>query len=54
MTTWSAAPKGTGTQYLEHFTSEDHALDCAYNWSIECDTPIVIYCNGQEWMEVTA
>lgn len=54
-TSWSAAPKGTGMDHLEFFTSEEHAVDVAYDWSIELGgSPIVIYCNEQEWMEVTA
>ena len=54
-TSWSAAPKGTGMDHLEFFTSEEHAVDVAFDWSIELGgAPIVIYCNEQEWMEVTA
>lgn len=51
--TWSAAPKGTDA--AEYFTSESHAVDCAYDWSIELGgTPVVIYRNGMQWMEVIA
>jgi len=54
-TSWSAAPKGTGMDHLEFFTSEEHAVDVAFDWSIELGgSPIVIYCNEQEWMEITA
>ena len=54
-TSWSAAPKGTGIDHAEFFTSEEHAVDVAFDWSIELGgAPIVIYCNEQKWMEVTA
>lgn len=54
-TSWSAAPKGHPADDAEFFTSEDHAVDVAYDWSAELHgQPIVIYCNGQQWMEVTA
>lgn len=53
--TWSAAPKGTDADAAEFFTSESHAVDVAYDWSIELGgTPVVIYRNGQQWMEVIA
>ena len=52
-TSWSAAPKGSDE--AEYFTSEHHAVDVAFDWSIELGgAPIIIYCNDQEWMEVTA
>lgn len=54
-TTWSAAPKGSPAEHAEFFTSESHAVDVSYDWSIELGgAPIVIYCNGVEWMEVVA
>jgi hypothetical protein len=54
-TSWSAAPKGTGMDHMEFFTSEEHAVDVAFDWSIELGgAPIVIFCNEQEWMEVVA
>lgn len=52
---WSAAPKGTGMDHAEFFTSEEHAVDVAFDWSIELGgAPVVIYRDEQEWMEVTA
>jgi len=52
-TSWSAAPKGSDE--AAYFTSEHHAVDVAFDWSIELGgAPIIIYCNDQEWMEVTA
>jgi hypothetical protein len=54
-TSWSAAPKGTSIDHAEFFTSEAHAVDVAFDWSIELGgAPVVIYCNEQEWMEITA
>jgi hypothetical protein len=51
---WSAAPKAS-PEDREFFTSEDHAVDVAFDWSVELHgAPIVIFCNDQEWMEVTA
>ena len=51
---WSAAPKGF-PEDAECFTSEHHAVDVAFDWSVELHgAPVVIYCNEQEWMEVTA
>ena len=53
-TSWSAAPKGSPEE-VELFTSEHHAVDVATDWSVEMHgAPVVIYCNGVEWMEVTA
>jgi hypothetical protein len=52
---WSAAPKGTGMDHAEFFTSEEHAVDVAFDWSIELGgAPVVIYRDEQEWMEITA
>lgn len=51
---WAAAPKANPGE-KEYFTSEDHAVDVAFDWSIELGgSPIVIYCNDQEWMEIIA
>jgi hypothetical protein len=53
-TSWSAAPKGA-PEDAEFFTSEHHAVDVAFDWSVELHgAPIVICRNGVEWMEVTA
>jgi hypothetical protein len=53
--TWSAAAKGLPAECAEYFTSEHHAVDVAYDWSIELGgAPVVIYCNGTPWMEVIA
>jgi hypothetical protein len=51
---WSAAPASAPDQ-KEYFTSEDHAVDVAFDWSIELGgRPIIIYCNDTEWMEIVA
>lgn len=52
--TWSAAPASVPADEAEFFTSEDHALDVAADWSIELGgAPVWVYRNGQPWMEVT-
>lgn len=52
--TWSAAPK-SNPQDREFFTSEDHAVDVAFDWSVDLHgAPIIVFCNDTEWMEVTA
>ena len=52
-TSWSAAPKGSDE--AAYFTSEHHAVDVAFDWSIELGgAPVVIYRDEQEWMEITA
>ena len=53
-TSWSVAPK-SNPEDVEFFTSEDHALDVAFDWSVDNhgDT-MIIQCNGVNWMEVTA
>ena len=54
-TTWSAAPATTPADEAEFFTSEHHAVDVAYDWSIELGgKPVWIYRNGLPWMEVVA
>lgn len=54
-TVWTAAPKGAPKSEREAFDSEDRAFDCAFDWSIELGgDPVIIYCNGIEWAEVTA
>ncbi len=53
-TSWSVAPK-SNPEDREFFTSEDHALDVAFDWSVDNhgDT-MIIQCNDIDWMEVTA
>ena len=49
---WSVHPEGE-RQDREFFTSEHHALDIAYDWSVERDgKAMVIECNDQEWMQI--
>ena len=51
---WSAAPMST-PEDREFFTSEHHAVDVAFDWSIERHgEPIIIFCNDVKWMEITA
>lgn len=51
---WSASPKNS-PEDEEFFTSEDHAVDVAFDWSVDLHgDPIIIFRNGVEWMEVTA
>ena len=53
-TVWSASlPERQ--QHSEYFATEDEAIDAALDWSIEMGgLPIIVYCNGQPWTEVTA
>ena len=51
---WAVAPK-SNPEDREFFTSEDHALDVAFDWSVDSHgDPMIIFCNDVEWMEVTA
>ena len=51
---WAVAPK-SNPEDREFFTSEHHALDVAFDWSVDDHgAPMIIFCNGVEWMEVTA
>jgi len=51
---WSVAPKYS-PEDMEFFTSEDHALDVAFDWSVDDHgDPMIIFRNGIKWMEVTA
>ena len=51
---WSVHPL-YDEQDKEFFTSEDHALDVAYDWSAqEHGRTMIIQRDGQEWMWVTA
>jgi hypothetical protein len=53
-TVWSASLPGRQHR-SEFFGSEAEAYDAAYDWSIEMGgLPIIIYCNGIPWTEVTA
>jgi hypothetical protein len=53
-TSWAVAPKAN-PEDKEYFTSEHHAVDVAYDWSIqEHGRAMMVFCNDQEWMEVTA
>ena len=51
---WAVAPK-SNPEDREFFTSEDHALDVAFDWSVDDHgAPMIIFRNDVEWMEVTA
>ena len=51
---WSVAPKSNPDD-LEFFTSEHHAVDVAFDWSVDDHgAPMIIYRNDIEWMEVSA
>jgi hypothetical protein len=53
-TSWSVAPK-CNLEEREFFTSEEHAVDVAFDWSIdEGGAPMIVFCNYQQWMEVVA
>lgn len=53
-TSWAVAPK-SNPEDKEFFTSEDHAVDVAFDWSIdEGGAPMIVFCNDQQWMEVVA
>ena len=53
-TSWSVAPKSNPEDKL-YFTSEHHALDVAYDWSVDSHgESMIIFCNDTEWMEVVA
>ena len=51
---WSVAPKNA-PQDREFFTSEDHAVDVAFDWSVQShgDT-MIVFRDDVEWMEVCA
>ena len=54
MTTWSVFPKGM-PEDAEFFTSEHHALDVAFDWSVEDHgAPMIVQRDGMNWMEVVA
>jgi len=51
---WSVAPKSNPDD-LEFFTSEHHAVDVAFDWSVDDNgAPMIIYRNDIEWMEFSA
>ena len=51
---WSVFPKGEPHD-AEFFTSEHHAVDVAYDWSVDNGgEPMVIQRDGMDWMEVVA
>ena len=51
---WSVFPKGEQHD-AEFFTSEDHAVDVAYDWSVDNGgATMVIQRDGVDWMEVVA
>jgi len=51
---WSAAPK-SNPEDRGFFTSEHHAVDVAFDWSVDLHgEPIIIFRDDVEWMEVTA
>jgi hypothetical protein len=53
-TSWSVAPK-CNPEEREFFTSEEHAVDVAFDWSIdEGGAPMIVFCNDQQWMQITA
>ena len=53
-TSWSVAPKSNPDD-REFFTSEDHAVDVAFDWSIdEGGAPMIVFRNDTQWMEVVA
>ena len=51
---WSVAPKNNPEE-REFFTSEDRAVDVAFDWSIdEGGAPMIVFCNDTQWMEIVA
>ena len=51
---WSCAPK-SNPEDREFFTSEDHAVDVAFDWSVDLSgEPIIVFRNDTQWMEVVA
>lgn len=53
-TSWAVAPKAN-PEDKEYFTSEFHAVDVAYDWSIDAHgDAMIVFCNDQQWMEITA
>ena len=50
---WSVYPKGQEFD-AEYFTSEDHAVDVAYSWSVEeHGKTMIVARNDMMWMEVS-
>lgn len=53
-TSWAVAPKAN-PEDKSYFTSEDHAYDVAYNWSVQDHgATMIVFCNDQLWTEVNA
>ena len=51
---WSCAPK-SNLDDREFFTSEEHAVDVAFDWSVEMHgDPIIVFRGDVQWMEVVA
>ena len=51
---WSVAPK-SNPEDRQFFTSEHHAVDVAFDWSVDSHgDPMIICRNDVKWMEVTA
>jgi hypothetical protein len=51
---WSCAPK-SNLDDREFFTSEEHAVDVAFDWSVDIHgEPIIVFRNDTQWTEVTA
>jgi hypothetical protein len=50
---WSVAPKSNPDD-LEFFTSEHHAVNFAVDEVDDYGSPMIVYRNDIEWMEVSA
>lgn len=51
---WSVAPKNNPDD-REFFTSEDHAVDVAFDWSVQCHgDSMIVFRNDVQWMEIVA
>lgn len=49
---WAVYPEGE-IHFREYYTSEHHAVDVAYTWSIErCGKKMIVERSGMKWMEV--
>jgi|TARA_R100000005_G_C5001903_1_gene209259 hypothetical protein len=49
---WAVYPEGE-EHFREYYTSEHHAVDVAYTWSIErCGKKMIVERSGMKWMEV--
>ncbi len=53
-TSWSVAPKNNPDD-REFFTSEVHAVDVAFDWSVQCHgDSMIVFRNDVQWMEIVA